>query len=89
MNEDEYFHVRNCRKADGPRSCTGDEPCIYAACMGSGRWYCMHPEVCTPANAHAFPVPNPDNTICDNYKPSVPGPNPMPLDDLCQKFRAY
>lgn len=90
MNDAEYFYARNCRKADGPRSCTGDEPCIFAACFWMPpRWYCRHPEVCTPSNAHAFPVPNPDRTVCDNYSPLAAKAAPMPLDDLCQKFKSY
>lgn len=67
------YHVR---RPDGIRSCTGchrsdGEPCIHSACIGYGAspWVCKHPAVCSWQNVHAFPLPDPDHTVCDAHTP--------------------
>lgn len=64
------YHVR---RPDGIRSCTGchrpdGEPCIYSAFLGRG-WVCKHPRVCSWQDIYAFPIPNPDGTVCDAHTP--------------------
>ena len=90
MNTDEFAHTKNVRRADSPCSCTGEKPCIHAACYGAidPIWYCRHPLVSTPADAHAFKIPKPDNTVCDCYCSYPPGPPVHGIENLAQSFRS-
>ena len=79
----ERFHVR---PATGPCSCTGETPCVHSALHKSG-WYCRL--TLQFGGSHLALGDNPDRVVCDRHTPYTPGPNPGPLSELGQRFRAY
>lgn len=86
MQPEEFQALKHLRTATGPRSCCGDEPCVHAA-LHKGGWYCRGTLQFT--GAHLALGSHPERVVCDEFTPFAPGPNPGPLDDLCQKFKAY
>ena len=84
----EEFNARNhVRTANGLRSCTGDEPCMHAACDEVGRWYCRL--TLTTRGDRLSLGPRPERVTCDKHAIYTPGPNPGPLSELGERFRAY
>lgn len=62
----EEFQARyHLRKTSGPRSCTGEDPCVCSASTCSGAWYCR---ACIhPSGNRLWLGGDPDHVVCDRW----------------------
>ena len=76
MTPEEFQSLYHVRRASGPRSCTGDSPCVHAAEDGACRWYCR---ASMTVNGNRLALgPRPEGVVCDLHAPFRVNPFPDP-----------